>query len=126
MLVAAHRFIELNRRLGGANTLTPGDIVDLAAFYGAGFPNGVRQNSALRQVLRQLDLPVRDFARDLHRVKALYDLLGGPKGGRRPRADDPSFPSPDGPSVRAGELEREGALQRKSTIFACGPDGREP
>ncbi|AHK70156.1 hypothetical protein AD931_02980 [Gluconobacter oxydans] len=74
MLVQAHRFISLNQRLGDASTLTPGDIVDLAAFYQAGFPGEKAQNAALRKVLRQMNFPVKEFARDLHRVKALYSL----------------------------------------------------
>lgn len=124
MLVDAHRFIALNRRLGDASTLTPGDIVDLAAFYRAGFPNGKAQNAALRKVLQQLDLPVQDFARDLHRMKAIHDLLNGPAGGKRQPTDTPS--SPVGASAETGKAEREGALQRKSTIFACDSNGREP
>ncbi|WP_438381618.1 hypothetical protein ABHV46_11730 [Asaia sp. BMEF1] len=93
MLVQAHRFITLNQRLGNASTLTPGDIVDLAAFYQAGFPGEKAQNAALRKVLRQMDLPVKEFACDLHRVKALYDLLKGPSGSTKPPKDTSSLPS---------------------------------
>ena len=93
MLVQAHRFISLNQRLGDASTLTPGDIVDLAAFYQAGFPSEKAQNAALRKVLRQMNFPVKEFARDLHRVKALYDLLKGPSGSTKTPTDTSSLPS---------------------------------
>jgi len=97
MLVQAHSFIALNQSLGDASTLTPGDIVDLAAFYQAGFPGEKTPNAALRKVLRQMDLPVTVFARDLHRVKALYDFLSGQAGNKKPQTSTPSLPSPSRP-----------------------------
>ncbi|QDH16974.1 hypothetical protein [Swingsia samuiensis] len=71
-------------------------------------------------MLRQLDIPLPDFARDLHRVKALYDFLGGHQGG----IVTPSF-SPH-PTMELKGQKGEGALQRKSTIFARNPDEYTP
>lgn len=116
MHISASHFIDLIQSLQTAQTLTSGNLVDLTALYERGFPHrNPAAFRALHQVLLQHQIPIEDFATACKRVRALYDLLY------------PKDRHPSGDTSPVGQRNRqkpEGALQRKSAIFACGT--REP